>query len=168
MGRSILAVIAGVVCAVLTVGMIESIGHFVYPPPPGVDISDPDQLRTIMERLPTGALLFVMAAWIVGALVGGLVAAKLARSHAMRAALAVGTMMIVLVAINLVGDQHTVDRDVRHAAELLERAGLVAEALASGAHDVGHGVGGIDLEARRAELLAHVVGDLDLDRHRRS
>ena len=57
MGRSILAVIAGVICAVLTVGMIESIGHWVYPPPPGVDISDPDQLRSIMDRLPTGVIL---------------------------------------------------------------------------------------------------------------
>lgn len=77
--RSILGVIAGTVSAVAIVLAVETVGHLLYPPPPGTDLSDPAALAKIIDVLPAGALVAVMIAWIAGALGGGAVAAAIAR-----------------------------------------------------------------------------------------
>lgn len=77
--RSILGTIAGLVAAVVIVLVVESIGHLLFPPPPGTDLSNPETLAKIIDQLPFGALVFVMLAWIAGAFGGGAVAAAIAR-----------------------------------------------------------------------------------------
>lgn len=74
--------------------LVESVGHIVYPPPEGTDLSDPEQLRTIMESVPTGALLFVLGAWAIGSYLGGMVATILARA-AQWPGVAVGGLMLL-------------------------------------------------------------------------
>jgi hypothetical protein len=79
MFRIILGIIAGVVAAVLIVFVIEGLGHMVFPPPPGIDLADPETLTTIIDQLPAGALAFVMIAWMAGAFGGGALAAWIGR-----------------------------------------------------------------------------------------
>jgi len=100
--RITLAVVVGAVVAVGLISLIESIGHRVYPVPAGIDWSNNEQVRAFVDGLPVGALLFVLAGWIVGAFVGGVVAAWIARSRAVLAAAIVGALVLAATVANLV------------------------------------------------------------------
>ncbi|MEM9557738.1 MAG: hypothetical protein AAGC60_25995 [Acidobacteriota bacterium] len=93
-GRSILAVVAGMVTAFVTIMVVEFVGHTVYPPPPGIDISDPESLKTIIDSLPLGALVFVLVGWFIGTLDGSFLAALLAPSSPQRHALIVAALVL--------------------------------------------------------------------------
>jgi hypothetical protein len=75
--RLILGPLAGLVALVATVFVIEGAGHMIFPPPPGTDLAKPEHLQSIIDRLPTGAVVAVLLAWAAGAFVGGAVAARL-------------------------------------------------------------------------------------------
>jgi hypothetical protein len=77
--RSILAVLAGLVVAWITVSLFEFASMHTFPPPPGVDVRDPQQVAALVSRMPAGALALVLAGWVVGAFDGGLVAALIAK-----------------------------------------------------------------------------------------
>jgi hypothetical protein len=80
----------------------EKAGHALFPAPAGVDFSDPEQVRRVMELLSPGALFAVLAGWVAGAALGAFVAAKLAREHRLAAAMSIGVVMLLLVVANLV------------------------------------------------------------------
>src|SRR5690554_5497092 len=94
--RVVVAALVGVMTALVLVGVIESIGHRVYPTPEGIDLADPEQLRRYVDGLPVGAFLIVLASWVVATFVGGLVAASVAgtRPHV----LAGGIGVVILLA----------------------------------------------------------------------
>lgn len=99
--RSILAVLAGLMAAWLTVSLFEFASMHTFPPPPGVDVRDPAQLAQLVARMPAGALGLVLAGWVVGALDGGLVARLVAR-RTMPAAIvgtcvALGALLMVVM-----------------------------------------------------------------------
>ena len=71
MMRSAFAAIAGVVVGVIIVFIAESVGHMIFPPPEGVDLSDPEQLKAIMDEIPLGAKIAVLIAWGLGTFGGG-------------------------------------------------------------------------------------------------
>jgi hypothetical protein len=77
--RSILAVLAGLVVAWITISLFEFASMHTFPPPPGVDVRDPRQLAMLVSQMPVGALALVLAGWVVGALDGGLVATLVAK-----------------------------------------------------------------------------------------
>lgn len=106
MGRTLLAVIGGLVAMVACVAAVELLSAWLYPPPPGVDYHDPAQLRAAMPTIPWQAKALVILAWTLGSLVGAYVAAKIARSMRRAAALAIGCLMMTLVGISLVMIPH--------------------------------------------------------------
>ncbi len=77
MTRLLLGNLAGLVVAVAVVFFGELIGHSIYPPPPGTDLSNPETLNTLIEKLPVGAIVAVLVAWAAGAFIGGAVAARI-------------------------------------------------------------------------------------------
>lgn len=79
--RLIGGIVIGIICAGATVGAVEWIGHQIYPPPPGLDVSKPDDLARLMDVIPVGAKVAVLIAWFVGSLVGGAVAMQIARNR---------------------------------------------------------------------------------------
>lgn len=68
--RTILGVVLGVIVAVIVVGVVEGVGHTIFPPPPGVNLTDPAQLATVMTRITFPAKIAVLLAWVLGALAG--------------------------------------------------------------------------------------------------
>lgn len=68
--RLILGVVLGVVVGAIVTGVVEGMGHTIFPPPPGVDLTDPAQLQTVMSRLPMEAKFAVLLAWFLGVLAG--------------------------------------------------------------------------------------------------
>ena len=77
--RILLAVIVGAVVAFACIMGIEFVGHAVYPPPPDIDLNDPEQAARYLGTAPAAVLGFVAAAWFVGALAGAWVATAIAR-----------------------------------------------------------------------------------------
>ena len=99
--RTATAIVVGAITAFVLVGVIEAIGETVFPPPAGIDFTDRAQLATYVERLPAGALAFVLAAWIVATFVGGLVAGWIARKRAVIVAAVVGALVLAATIANV-------------------------------------------------------------------
>ena len=78
--RRILAVIAGLIVAFLLVAGAEGIVHKLYPPPPGTNMQDMDQMKAFVASLPLAPLLIVLAGWLIATFVATWVAAKIARN----------------------------------------------------------------------------------------
>lgn len=94
MGRTILAVIAGMLLAMVTMLLFEAGYGLLHPLPPGANAQDPATMNTHIAHAPLQALLLVLAGWVVAALDGGLLAALISRRHKLAAALAVGAMIV--------------------------------------------------------------------------
>jgi len=57
--RNLVAAIVGIFVAMLTIRIVEMLGHFIYPPPANFEFGDPDQVREFIATLPVGSILFV-------------------------------------------------------------------------------------------------------------
>lgn len=79
----------------LVVGLLEALGHWLYPPPPGLDLHNPEALRAIIDKLPRGAVLMVLIAWAGGSFCGGLVAALVAKTRKTIHAMIVGCLQML-------------------------------------------------------------------------
>ncbi len=77
--RAILAVLAGLVAAALMIMLVERVGQGVYPLPGDLNLADVDGVKAYIMDMPAGAHLFVLAAWMVGTYLGGVVAGSVAR-----------------------------------------------------------------------------------------
>lgn len=86
--------LAGILLAGLVVAVLESLGHMVFPPPPGLDLANPADQARLMEVIPLGAKLAVVLAWFIGALAGAWVAVRI--SGWGPAAWSVGLVMVAL------------------------------------------------------------------------
>ena len=75
--RKILGVLAGILIAGVTVGIVEGIGHQIYPPPADIDLKNAEDMKQLMSVIPFGAKLSVVIAWFLGAFVGAFVALKI-------------------------------------------------------------------------------------------
>ena len=94
MGRAILGVLAGLVAMFLVIMGIEYVGHVVYPPPPGLNPMVTEDLAAIMASQPAAAKAFVVLAWVVGAFIGGWVAARISRVYPRAAAVIVALLVV--------------------------------------------------------------------------
>lgn len=100
MGRTILAVLAGLVVAWITITLCEFGGVILHPPAPGTNLADPDALAAHIAGAPPAAMALVLLGWVAGAFDGGLVAALISRLHKRGAALTIG----VLVALGVIAN----------------------------------------------------------------
>ena len=102
MGRTLLGAVVGLVFAVATVMLIEFAGHQVFPPPAGLDPMVAEDMAKIIQALPIGAMVFVVAAWVIGAFDGGFVAALIARNGHPRAAAVVPALMVMAGVVGMI------------------------------------------------------------------
>jgi hypothetical protein len=106
--RSIAAVLAALVAAVVVITVVQSIGHFIYPPPPDIDAATPDGMAAIIAQAPVPALLFVVLAYICGAVTGGAVVAKVGAGPPMTRALVVGAVLTFAGLLNVLTLPHPI------------------------------------------------------------
>ena len=102
MGRTLLGAVVGPVFAVATVMLSEFAGHQVFPPPAGLDPMVTEDMAKIIQALPIGAMVFVVAAWVIGAFDGGFVAALIARNGHPRAAAVVPALMVMAGVVGMI------------------------------------------------------------------
>lgn len=100
MVRTVLGVLAGVAVGVVTVLLIEAISGALYPPPSGVDLTDPAQLKSLAEAMPLGAKLIVLTACVAGTFTGTTTALLVATRRRI-AGWVVGGLMLVATIANL-------------------------------------------------------------------
>jgi hypothetical protein len=125
-GHTVIAVIAGVVVAFALVAAIEWLGQQMYPTPPGLDLTRPDQAQDYVRNLPLGALLLVLTSWVVATFCGGIVAAAIEKGRPRRAAAIVGVVVLLVTLANLVLIPHPL------WFSILGVASIVAASLAAG------------------------------------
>jgi len=103
--RSIVAVVAGFIAASIVMMIVETInGHVLYPELGNAasGMTDREAIRALMAAAPVGAFLVVIAGWILGALAGGWVTARLAPQAAAQHGLVLGALLTLAgVANNL-------------------------------------------------------------------
>jgi hypothetical protein len=78
--RRIGAVVAGIIVAVLIVQIAELLVHYLYPPPPGYNMRDMNDVKKFVAGLPLLAMVLVLTGWAIGTVVGTFLAAKIGRS----------------------------------------------------------------------------------------
>lgn len=100
MGRTILGVLAGVVVAWLTITASQFASAAMFPPSPGIDMRDPEQLAAFIAAVPPAAMALVVLGWVLGAFAGGWVAARISRRHSLIAAVVVGALVVAGVIAN--------------------------------------------------------------------
>lgn len=98
--RHIGAVIAGLIAAFALVAGAEAIVHVLYPPPPGANMDDFEQVKRFVAALPLTALLLVLTGWLIGTFVGTWLAAKIAPGPT--AAYVVGAILLALGVVNAI------------------------------------------------------------------
>lgn len=99
--KRILSIVFGLVTAVVTISLVESLGHMIFPVA-AIDMSNKDAMKTFMESLPTGAIATVLVAWVIGAFVGAVVASLIDKEKAFRNSVVIGVVILVLSIINLI------------------------------------------------------------------
>lgn len=100
MGRTILGILAGMLAAWVVIMACQFGSAALYPPPPGLDPRQPEQLAAFIAGAPVAAMALVVASWVLGAFFGGWVAARIARDHPLFAALVVGLLVVAGVVAN--------------------------------------------------------------------
>ena len=75
--RSVGAVIAGLVAAMVFVVGTEAVWAVVYPPAPGVDLHDIEACKAHIAKLPADAFVIAVAGWGLAVLSGSWVATRL-------------------------------------------------------------------------------------------
>lgn len=94
--RSVLAVIAGFVAASAVMMLIESAnGRVLYPElgKMAEGMTDREAIRALLANAPVGAFLVVLVGWALGSLVGGFLAAWIARNAPVGHALVLGGLL---------------------------------------------------------------------------
>lgn len=98
--RTAVGVVAGIVTAWLVIVLSQLLSAALYPPPPGTDLTDPAVLADFINAAPVTAMACVIAGYALAALLGGWVAARIARAHPRIAAMIVGAMVLLGVLLN--------------------------------------------------------------------
>ena len=106
MARIIVAIVAGVIVAVVVVFAVESLGHAIFPPPETIDFNDPEQLSGLVASIPIEALLFVPLAWFLGSFSGGVLAVMIAREQALLLASIVAAFILAGAVATLMAIPH--------------------------------------------------------------
>ena len=128
--RSILSVVAGAAAAVVLIGVMETAGHLVYPPPAGIDMGKPETIKAAMAGMPVGAFLSIILGWGVGTFGGAWVAARLAGRSPLVHGLVIGVLSLSAGVAMMVMMPHPLWVCVLGVAVFLPAAYLGAKAAA--------------------------------------
>lgn len=106
MGRTVLAVLAGLITAMLVMMSIEFLSMQMSPPPPGFVLQDEADLARLVEMASPASKALVVLGWALASFLGGWVAARLSRQHRLVAALAIGVLIVIGVVFNTANIPH--------------------------------------------------------------
>lgn len=104
--RTILAIIAGLIVAVVFMFGWEAIGFLFFPPPDGISLNNEADLARLVAMSSTGKKLWVVAGWLMASFIGAWVAARISTRHRTLAALAIGLLIVFGALMNALAIPH--------------------------------------------------------------
>ncbi|HEY9235511.1 MULTISPECIES: hypothetical protein [Phenylobacterium] len=125
MVRLILGVIVGLIVGMIVIFAVEGVGHTIFPPPAGVNLTDPAQMATVMSVIPFQAKIAILLAWLFGT-VAGASSANLIAGRRAWAGRIVTLLVLALSIFNMTTIVHPVWMMVAAVAAILA-AGVLAE-----------------------------------------
>lgn len=99
--RSVLAVIAGLVAAMIFVVGTEAVWAVVYPPDPGVDMYDIEACKAHIAKLPADAYVIAAAGWGLAVFAGSWVATRLGPGRNPAHGNVVGSILLIAAVANM-------------------------------------------------------------------
>lgn len=99
--RSVAAVVAGLVVAMILVVLVEFGSSIVHPFPPGFDPNDFEACKAHVARYPGWVLAVVVAAWGLTTFLGSWVAARLGTGRHRAHGIVVGLILLGLAIMNM-------------------------------------------------------------------
>jgi hypothetical protein len=88
--RNIIGVVIGIVAGSIVNMSLVNLGHSIFPPPSGIDLSNMDGLKKFMPVMQFEDFIFPFLAHALGTLAGAFLAALISSTHKMRMAYIVG------------------------------------------------------------------------------
>ena len=92
--RNIGAVVAGLIVGMAFNMLVLQINTLIFPLPPGVDMTDTEQMKVAIRQMSGAAWILVFVAHLGQAFVGAWVAARLGASHPLVLAMIVGVLSL--------------------------------------------------------------------------
>ena len=105
--KNVLAVAAGFLGGAIVVFLFERLGHYLFPLPPGLDLTRPEAIAEYVKTASAGALSFALLAQAAGFIAGGLLTSLLAGARSRRAVLSYGVLALAVSLLNLWQIPHT-------------------------------------------------------------
>ena len=105
--RGIFALAAGLFAAMILItgsGLLSA--KWLFPPPAGLDLRDAAQVAAFAASLSPAALLWILGGWLLGALVGGVVSARLADQYELAPPVLVGLFIAAGTWLNALSIPH--------------------------------------------------------------
>lgn len=102
MDRSIVAVVAGTVVAFVVVLLVEALGALVAAAGVAPSLKDVERMRAYLDAMPLSAYAFVLLAYLMGSVVGGVVAGRIVGTSQSRCVWIVGGLLLATPVANLV------------------------------------------------------------------
>ena len=106
MWRKVLGILGGVAMGIAFTTIAEAIEGLLHPLPASVNPANVESSRVYIARLPTAAFVLVLCGHALGSLSGGAVATLIARRTALWPAIAVGFVLLLGGAINVIALPH--------------------------------------------------------------
>lgn len=104
--RDVFGAIVGIAVAIVTVMLLQKIGHMAFPPPADLDVEDTRSMMDYVRSMPVAALLFVLVSYIFAAFDGTFVACWIGHAKPVIFALIIGVLMLVATISNLIMIPH--------------------------------------------------------------
>jgi hypothetical protein len=101
LSRSVMAVVVGCLAAFFHIMAIEALNLVLFPPPEGLDPNKPETVVAYMKEIPTGALLMVLLAWMVGTFAGSWITTRLAPVPKRNHGLVIGVLFMIAAIGNM-------------------------------------------------------------------
>jgi hypothetical protein len=98
--RSLLAIVAGLITAMLVIFGVEAAGMLLFPPPVGMRLETEADLARLVAMSSPAAKAWLVFGWALGSFVGAWVAARISVRHRRIAALAVALFIVAGTVMN--------------------------------------------------------------------
>jgi hypothetical protein len=98
--RKALAILAALAAAMATFVVVEQLGHRLYPAAAQVNWQDVEAAKAYMDAMPLWAYTWIWSGWVVGSLLAGFIAFKIAKSSQTALPLIVGGILTASAALN--------------------------------------------------------------------
>jgi MFS family permease len=98
--RTVLAIVAGLITAMLVIFGVEAAGMLLFPPPAGMPLETEADLAKLVAMASPAAKAWLVFGWALGSFVGAWVAARISRRHRRIAALAVALFIVAGTVMN--------------------------------------------------------------------